>query len=346
MIRIYEKKTDAAFRELVIAATFVLCMTVFLSYKIYKEADIYLGVLYHHIHTVCQCTDVVQFLNMHPVIFAEVGVFAFAVSSFMIFSIRRFFKLYVSTNKYVNYYLSLALKKPSWKLRSVIGELDIPKEKITELKSDDAVVFCHGLLRPGICISSSLVKLLDKSELKAVLMHEKQHMESYEPFKLFVAIYLQNILFILPGIRNLAKKYFTFSELSADERACIESDGKLKIANAIYKIAEHKEYRSESGIASPVIFERVNRLANDAYSPTFRNLGKSLVACSFFFVILSAAILFALSNSSKAFDMHSGSLCVLADNKKLDLLNVFFDKQNTCDMHDRGHVENNICNAQ
>lgn len=333
MILHYAKKTNYAFMQLTGAAFLVLGVIVFLSYRIYREADVYLGVLYHHLRTACQCTNVVEFLNMHPVIFAEVGIFTFMVSSFIIFSIYRFFRLYIYTRKYINSYSSQALKRSSWKLRSVADELDISKEKITEFKSDGAAVFCHGFFRPGICISNSLVKLLDKSELKAVLMHEKQHMESYEPLKLFIAIYFQNIFFILPGIGKLARKYLTLSELSADEMACADLGGKSKLASAIYKITEQDERGSKSDVSSLAIAERVSLLSDATYIPNFKNLGKSLIACLGIFVVVSAIAFSVLSNSSKAYDMHSEGLCVLPDNKKLDLIDAITSGPNTCDMH-------------
>lgn len=342
----YARKTNIAFIQLMLAAFWVAGVVVYLSIKIYSEADVYLGVLYHHIRTACQCTNVVEFLNMHPVIFTEVGVFALVVSSFIIFSIYRFFKFYASTKRYVNHYSFLASKKHSWKLRSAIYELDIPKEKIIECKSNDANVFCFGFFRPRICISSSLVELLDRSELRAVLAHEKHHMENFEPLKLFIAIYFQNVFFILPGIGKLVRKYLTFSELSADEQACVKPYGKSKLASAMYKIAEQEEGRLASDISSSAIIERINRLFDNAYVPNFKHLGRSLIACSIVFAFVSMAVLSALTNSTKAYDMHSEGLCTLENNRKIDLFDALTSEQKTCDMqHVVSHETSETCEA-
>ena len=333
MAPIYGKKTNYAFGQLMLAVFLVVGAIIFLSFKIYNEADLYLGVLYHHLRTACQCTDVVQFLNMHPVIFAEVGIFAFTIFSFMLFSVHRFLKLYFATKKYAGYYSSFrAAKKHSWKLGCAVRELGIAKEKVIECRSEDVVVFCYGFLSPKICISNSLVKLLDRSELKAVLLHEKQHMESHEPLKLFIAIYFQNILFILPGIGKLVRKYLTFSELSADEQACVKSYGKPKLASAMYKIAEQEEGRLAADISSSAIIERINRLFDNAYVPNFKHLGRSLIACSIVFAFVSMAVLSALTNSTKAYDMHSEGLCTLENNKKIDFFDALTSEQKTCDM--------------
>ena len=348
MAPIYGKKTNYAFGQLMLAVFLVVGAIIFLSFKIYNEADLYLGVLYHHLRTACQCTDVVQFLNMHPVIFAEVGIFAFTIFSFMLFSVHRFLKLYFATKKYAGYYSSFrAAKKHSWKLGCAVRESGIAKEKVIECRSEDVVVFCYGFLSPKICISNSLVKLLDRSELKAVLLHEKQHMESHEPLKLFIAIYFQNILFILPGIGKLVRKYLTFSELSADEQACVKSYGKPKLASAMYKIAEQEEGRLAADISSSAIIERINRLFDNAYVPNFKHLGRSLIACSIVFAFVSMAVLSALANSTKAYDMHSEGLCTLENNKKIDFFDALTSEQESCDMqHVVSHEANETCEAK
>lgn len=337
------KKTNLAFGQVILAITFILGVGIFLSLNIYREADFYLAVLYHYLRTACQCTDIVQFMNMHPVIFAEVGVLVSVISIFLIFSIYRFHKLCYSTKKYVNSYLSCTIKRHSWRLGSVIRELDIPNEDVIECESDEVIAFCYGFFQPKICISSTLVKLLDRSELRAVLMHEKQHVKNYEPLKLFIVIYFQNILFIFPGIKKLARKYLTLSELSADERACIKPKNKSKLASAIYKIAQCENCGSAIG---PVVVERINRLADDAYMPNFKHLRESMVACSIVFAMVSVIAFSVLSNSSKAYDMHSEGLCVLENNKKLDLMNVFASDQSACEMSSVSHLDSGVCKAE
>lgn len=337
------KKTNHAFLQMTSVAVLVFGAISFFSLKIYEQANVYIGVLYHHIKTACGCTDVIQFLNMHPVIFAEVSILAVTVSSFLIFAIHKFLKLYFSTIGFTKHCLSYSMKKHSWKLRGVFMELGINKERITEIRSQEAAVFCYGLLRPKICISSDLVKRLDRGELRSVLLHEKHHMERFEPLRYFIVMYLTNILFILPGIKKLAKKYFTFSEMSADEAASCAPYGTSKLAQAMFKISESG---SSGDMSGPAIFERVNRLVDGTYIPSFRSLGKGFAACIVIFSFVSIYTSSILSKSTEAYEMHSGGICAQNGEKEYDFAGALMSDENTCDMHAAQHQDAGECKAE
>lgn len=343
MKSVLTKKTNHAFLQMTSVAVLVFAAISFFSLKIYEQANVYIGVLYHHIRAACGCTDVVQFLNMHPVIFAEVSVLAVAISSFFIFAIHKFLKLYFSTRGFTKHCLSHAMKKHSWKLKSVFVELGIDKGRIMEIRGQDAAVFCYGLLRPKICISSYLVKMLDRGELRSVLLHEKHHMEGFEPLKYFIVMYLTNIFFILPGIKKLAKKYFTFSEMSADEAASCAPYGTSKLARAMFKISESG---SSGDMSSLAISERVNRLVDGGYIPNFRNLRKSFTACFVIFSFVSIYTFSILSKSTEAYEMHSGGICAQNGEKEYDFAGALMSDESACNMHPALHLDAGECKAE
>ena len=79
--------------------------------------------------------------------------------------------------------------------------------------------FCHGLLRPRICISSGALSTLGPAELAALLAHERHHARRRDPLRLAVARVLGSALFFLPALPRLLERYADEAELAADEAA-------------------------------------------------------------------------------------------------------------------------------
>lgn len=165
-----------------------------------------------------------------------------------------------------------------------------------------------------MCVSNSLVKILSKDELKAVLLHEHSHMIAKEPMKLFIIKFFYNVFFFLPGIKTYVNKYITFSELAADERATNNFADRAKLAGAIFKISQEEErylLRSELALSffTSTIAERVNKLSDDNYVPNFRILDKEFLfrLCSVIFIMLFVVMF--LSDSAKALVMHNNGSC-------------------------------------
>jgi len=176
-----------------------------------------------------------------------------------------------------------------------------------------------------------------------VLLHEKHHMESFEPLKYFIVMYLENVFFILPGIKKMAKKYFTFSELSADEAASRIPRGRSKLAGAMFKISENG---LSGNMPSPAIFERVNRLADVAYMPNFMSLGKSFAVCVVIFIFMSIYTFSILSKSTEAYEMHSEGTCARNGEKQYDFAGSLMSDQSTCDMHIVQHEDAGECRSE
>lgn len=312
MEKTFSQKTNYAFLQIIFAAIVVFFAVAAITLKIYEEANIYLGLLYHHIRTVCGCTDVAQFLNMHQIVLIELAILVIVLSTFLVFALHRLNKIYFSTKKFIKQCLAHATKKKSWKLGSAVKEIGLREGDVTEIGSKEPIVFCHGMFSPKICISDSLVKMLDKPELKSVLLHERKHMMSHEPLKLFVVMYLRGILFAFPGMKKMARRYFIYSELSADEMASPDRVSKSKLASAIYKISENKCARSQS-MSMPAISERVKRLSDSSYIPDYANLKRSFTSCLVAFLLIFAYSFSLLTQSTEAYEMHGAGFCEIKE---------------------------------
>jgi len=350
MGRIFAEKSNTVFKQIVFLIIAASGALFFVFFEIYQKAYLYAGVLLHKIKTACGCTEMSQLIAMHPWIFGALAILSLVILAFLIYSVYKLVRSAVNTRKFSAKFLINKKLKHSSKLERTISNLNIDKGGIVEIKESRPVVFCFGLWRPRTCISSGLVKILRTDELEAVLLHEHHHMVSREPMKLFVIKYSQNILFFLPGLKTLIRKYFTFSELAADELATDNFKNRSKLSRAIFKISEREEkqlFRESLSLSffSSVISERVNRLSDDSYVPKFKLWGKRFVLglCSVTLALLTIFVF--LSDSSRAFAMHNNGSCVsgVEQNQDESLTCNLDEREQVCVENSQIHKEASGC---
>lgn len=309
-----QKKTDRAFGEMILLSMAVLAAIIFASVKVYQISALYIEILVHKIKDSCGCENMTQFFAMHPNIFLAVIFFGAGIGIFIIYAIYKIFKLNSATKKYISRRLSSVQKEHSPKLAEIIKLLGMDAGLFIETSVCGPEVFCFGYLKPKICISKNLVEILNAKELKAVLLHEIQHVRSYDPLKIFIVKYFNGVFFFLPGAKKLSCKYAVYSELSADEKASKDSEMRSGLAGAILKISKEKESMKSQKDAmlhfnGSIIEERANRLCDKAYIPRFNFLDRSLIAGSLSLAVISSVVIFAFSGSTKAFEMHGIANC-------------------------------------
>lgn len=316
MDKIFAKKTEWAFGQIVFIITAVFSMVAFISFGIFQKVYLYLGLLIHRIQTACNCAQMTQLISMHPIIFAAAVFFGLTILAFIGYLFYQLFRLISRTQKFIKYYLSFAQPGRSFKLRQTLNALDLDKQRVVEIGYSAPMVFCFGFWRPRICISSTLVGILDKNELRAVLMHESRHMVSGEPLKLFIAKYFQSVFSFIPGVKTYVRKYFIYSELAADEEATKNEGGRVKLAGAILKILQHDGGGARLLAANlavsffgSAVVERANRLADSSYVPKFKLLDRDFIVSSLAVLFMVSSALVFLSDASKAFAMHNMSGC-------------------------------------
>lgn len=75
---------------------------------------------------------------------------------------------------------------------------------IVVIKDDKLkTAFTHGLLRPKIYISAGLINSLDKSELKAVYLHELHHKNRKDPLRFFILSIIRDTFFYMPDRKSV-----------------------------------------------------------------------------------------------------------------------------------------------
>lgn len=229
--------------------------------------------LTHQLSTLCGCTNHWHFAN-HPVIFSALitgGIVFLGGAGFALFKITR---LMTRTRGFINLAVKDKKNNLSNKLLKVARQTGLTG-KIIEIEKKEPTIFCFGFWQPKICLSSSLVRQLNSAELRAALLHEKQHLLTREPAKTMIIKILSHLLFFLPGFTALTGKYLTYAELAADERATADFRNKIPLAQALYKIIKWRESRIiRQNLAlsffSQVTEERVNKLADNNYQPKIK----------------------------------------------------------------------------
>ena len=140
---------------------------------------------------------------------------------------------------------------------------------------DDArpFAFCHGLLRPHVYYSDGLARLLNPTELQAVLLHEEAHARKRDPLKVFVAHVLAAAFWPVPLARTLRDRYLALLEVRADQEA-VQRLSVEPIAGALVKLLQHAP-ASTPAIAVSYINpteERVKWLLNPGARPAIQLL--------------------------------------------------------------------------
>lgn len=116
-------------------------------------------------------------------------------------------------------------------------------DRIDVVRATEPYAFCYGLVRPRICMSTGLLRLLSKAELEAVLLHERYHLRSHDPLKVLVTQALSRACCFLAVIAELRSHYTVSKELAADRAAMAEQGQGRWLASALYKLL----------IASPIV---------------------------------------------------------------------------------------------
>src|SRR3989344_2703690 len=288
------KKADLTFYQLLGLGLGFLFILFFLAFKISSLMLLLAGLFWQRLAATCDCLNHLSLAN-HPLILTFLIFVVLVLAGLLFLIIAKIIKLKILTNKFIGANLANKSRALAPILNSLAKETSL-ENKIIEIQDAQPIIFCFGLIKPKICLSSGSVDKLSRSELKVVLLHEQHHLLSHEPLKLFIVRALTKILFFLPGLKYLANQYLVFSELAADEWATDYFQNKAFLAGALYKVLKWKKQlikKNELAIsffADQVMEERVNKLTNNNYQPRFKifnsHLAGGLVSLSLIFIFV------------------------------------------------------------
>ncbi|MCL4354277.1 MAG: M56 family metallopeptidase [Patescibacteria group bacterium] len=176
------------------------------------------------------------------------------------------------------------------KIIPALKELDL-LEKVIVIEGSKPFAFCLGIHNPKIYISSETLKIMNDNELKAILLHEKYHLNKNDGLIMLVAS-LSIVLFpFLPIISDLVKRYRLEREITADQQV-ISKMGKEPIISVLKKLLTFPSVPmlTASSIADfDTIKSRVSFL-NDESFPRKRYKKVNLVISIFSLIIFGVFI--------------------------------------------------------
>lgn len=164
---------------------------------------------------------------------------------------------------------------------------------------DAATPFCYvyRALRPRVVVSRGLLAAVSEPELRAVLEHERYHVNNLDPLKLALIQATRSALFMLPILQPLLRRYLTARELAADRQA-LEVCGRGPLAAALLKVVHEPrgdEPRIVAAIAEPALLDtRIHQLETGREPPSALFGRQGLAASILAATVLTATFLAAV----------------------------------------------------
>ena len=304
-----QTRSKVVFTQIIWAGSLFLLVFFSLGYILATRMVVFAKILSGKLAAICGCTDHLSFYH-HPYFLSFLILLSLGSLTFVAFIIKKTANYFILTKKYVGLKTEGRRIEPAEKLTQAAKQLGL-ENRLIEINDASANVFCFGFRRPKICISSGLVKMLAPDELKAVLLHEKQHLLNYEPLKIFIIKLISAILFFIPGLKLLADKYLILSELTADERATGGFLNKAPLARAIAKAIE-LDQRLVNGGALAVSFlsstdARINKLLDDEYLPKFNTFTTKVLVSSLLPLVMLFSFILIAGSSQAVVESHNNS---------------------------------------
>lgn len=184
---------------------------------------------------------------------------------------------------------------------SILKRLKLHKKTLL-IKSQKPFAFCLGIFRPKIYISTAMVTLMDKTELEAILRHEKYHLENKDTFVMLLASVGESLFPFLPLLTDLLRNYRIEREVKADYEAIKELGHSTPIVSVLKKLLVHPSFATVplSAIADQDTLEpRIKAIVKNDFS------FKSYKLKNIFISLLSIVLLsFVMIAPVQAFDLH------------------------------------------
>lgn len=174
------------------------------------------------------------------------GLTVFSIGGALLLGILwRALALFLKTREFPS---SFSVGQPSKKLRDVASALGL-EGGVLEISGERAGVFCAGFIRPRLYVAARAVQALEREELRAVLEHERYHLERRDPLRMFIAELVLWCLRFVPGIKRMYEEFRTSVELAADEAAIERLGSNRALSSALLRLlSQHGGTR----VAAPV----------------------------------------------------------------------------------------------
>ncbi|WP_179036654.1 M56 family metallopeptidase [Paenibacillus sp. URB8-2] len=165
--------------------------------------------------------------------------------------------------------------------------------RIVVIHRDSLLALTSGFFRPKIVLSSKLVQEFTEHEILAVLLHEYNHAQKFDPLRLLIIHLIKNSLPFVPILKKLAHYIMVWTEIEADQFAVSQMKSPYELACVLYKCSRSKQKRPIGvGFADDAINYRIQKLVQPKAKikiPVLEII--PVVMSSILFVLLSIIII-------------------------------------------------------
>lgn len=109
-------------------------------------------------------------------------------------------------------------------------------EKVKVISDKKPLAFCLGFFEPKIYLSTSLIKLMNRYELEAIILHEKYHLLKRDNISLVAVNVVKQLFLPFPVIADLLDGLIKTREVKADRYGVILLGKKQPVATAFKKL--------------------------------------------------------------------------------------------------------------
>jgi beta-lactamase regulating signal transducer with metallopeptidase domain len=232
--------------------------------------------------TLTYCTQLTQSLTI-PHIITRLPLLFFML--LIVISITKFIVILVKT-----YQATYQLEKKvtdRYLFRRTVGQINM-QGKVRLIQSEKV----FALLKPKIYVSTAMVKLLSTAELKAVLLHEKYHVDNRDSLIMALVAVIKTIFPFFPVLSDLFTNYLTEREINADNYATKKMGESTYLINVMKKLLYIPQ---ESFVFAPAIAElstletRINALLKR--KTKYKHYKTSSILLSMLFGIIFSLVL-------------------------------------------------------
>lgn len=110
--------------------------------------------------------------------------------------------------------------------------------RLVVIEEKRPTVFCIGLWRPRVVVSTGLLEKFGEPAMKAVFEHELSHRRRRDPLRRALAKSVARGLFFVPSLSDLADVVPAEDEVAADA-AAVGSVGRAPLARALYDVLSY-----------------------------------------------------------------------------------------------------------
>lgn len=183
-------------------------------------------------HTVYYCQNIIRSISFQ--IPQTIGLIFIGIFALMV--LLGATKFILSWHKTVRQKNALETsKKASPKIAALIQKYGL-EDKLIEIKNKRIFAFCLGLHKPKIYISTGLISKMTKSELEAIVLHEKCHLKHNDPLILTILSSIYSLFPYLPVFSDLIRNLRIERELQADRQVVLSLGGNQELLSVMRKL--------------------------------------------------------------------------------------------------------------